>query len=643
MTKEKKFSEETSRAPVSQRGLSVKTPDNAEMIGGKVSVTIDGKEIKVPLGTTILEAAREVGVHIPTLCHHEDLCIAGVCRVCVVEVENQRTLQASCAYPVTAPIKVKTHSPKVRRARRHIIDLLLSQHYGECYACGRNNNCELQSLAKEYGVDFFRFGHPDQPIYEQDRSSYSVFRDMNKCVLCRRCIRTCIDLQEVGVLDVEGRGDRSKVVTFLDKPLNEVICINCGQCINRCPTGALRANDPTDEVWAAIDDPTKHVVIQTAPSPRAGIGECFGLEPGTPMTFQMNTALRRCGFDKVFDTNFTADLTIIEEGTELIIRLKKALVDKDPSVALPQFTSCSPGWVKFIEHFSPEMLANVSSAKSPQQMFGALIKTFYAQKAGIDPKDIVSVALMPCSAKKFECNRPEMCDSGYKDVDYGLTTRELGKMISEAGIDLPAMPKSDFDDPFGTATGSGVIFGASGGVMESALRCVIELVTGKKVENFFDHADIIPVRGFEGIKYAEIPIKEVGPVPDLLKGLVDNWDWLKGATLKVGVCHGTANAKRVLEDIKAGGKFSECHFIEFMACPGGCLGGGGQPIPTTPEIRAARARAIYSEDAAYDVRKSHENPAITQIYSEFLTDGPCGHKSHKLLHTHYTPRGKYID
>lgn len=643
MTKEKKFSEETSRAPVSQRGFSVKGPENAEMIGGKVGVTIDGKEIKVPLGTTILEAAREVGVHIPTLCHHEDLCIAGVCRVCVVEVENQRTLQAACAYPVTAPIKVKTHSPKVRRARRHIIDLLLSQHYGECYACGRNNNCELQSLAKEYGVDFFRFGHPDQPIYEQDRSSYSVFRDMNKCVLCRRCIRTCIDLQEVGVLDVEGRGDRSKVVTFLDKPLNEVICINCGQCINRCPTGALRANDPTDEVWAAIDDPTKHVVIQTAPSPRAGIGECFGLEPGTPMTFQMNTALRRCGFDKVFDTNFTADLTIIEEGTELIIRLKKALVDKDPTVALPQFTSCSPGWVKYIEHFYPEMLPKVSSAKSPQQMFGALIKTFYAQKAGIDPKDIVSVALMPCSAKKFECNRPEMCDSGFKDVDYGLTTRELGKMISEAGIDLPAMPKSDFDDPFGTATGSGVIFGASGGVMESALRCVIELVTGKKVENFFDHADIIPVRGFEGLKYAEIPIKEVGPVPDLLKGLVDNWDWLKGATLKVGVCHGTANAKRVLEDIKAGGKFSECHFIEFMACPGGCLGGGGQPIPTTPEIRAARAKAIYSEDAAYSIRKSHENPAIAQIYGEFLTDGPCGHKSHKLLHTHYTPRGKYID
>jgi iron-only hydrogenase group A len=421
-----------------------------------------------------------------------------------------------------------------------------------------------------------------------------------------------------------------------------VVCINCGQCINRCPTGALRANDPTDEVWAAIDDPTKHVIMQTAPSPRAGIGECFGLAPGQPMTFEMNTALRRCGFDKVFDTNFTADLTIIEEGTELILRLYKALVEKDQTVALPQFTSCSPGWVKYLEHFYPQFIPNLSTAKSPQQMFGALIKTWYAKINKLDPKDIVSVALMPCSAKKFECNRPEMCDSGYKDVDYGLTTRELGKMIMEAGIDLPKMPKSDFDDPFGTATGSGVIFGATGGVMEAALRTVIELVTGKKVESLFEHADIIPVRGFEGVRYVELPIKEVGPVPELIAHLVPDWNWLKGATLKVGVAHGTANAKKVMEDIKAGGKFSECHFIEFMACPGGCLGGGGQPIPTSPEIRAARAKAIYSEDKAYDVRKSHENPAITKIYTEFLTEGPCGHKSHELLHTGYTPRGKFI-
>ena len=382
-------------------------------------------------------------------------------------------------------------------------------------------------------------------------------------------------------------------------------------------------------------------MIQTAPSPRAGIGECFDLEPGIPLTFEMNTALRDCGFDMVFDTNFTADLTIIEEGTELISRLYKALVLKE-EVALPQFTSCSPGWVKFIEHFYPEYLPNVSSCKSPQQMFGALIKTFYAQESGVDPKDIISVALMPCSAKKFECNRPEMSDSGYKDVDYGLTTRELGKMIREAGINLPKMAKSDFDEPFGTATGSGVIFGATGGVMESALRCVIELITGDKVENFYDHADIVPVRGFEGVKYAELTIPKIGPVPELIAHLIPNWDWVNGATLKVAVCHGTANAKKVMEDIKAGGKFSECHFIEFMACPGGCLGGGGQPIPTNPEIRAARARAIYSEDAAYEVRKSHENPAILNLYGKFLTDGPCGHISHKLLHTHYTARGKAI-
>ena len=642
MSKDEKFTADTSRAPVSQRGRTITTDAEIGAIGATVSVEIDGIEAKVPMGATILKAAEQVGIRIPTLCHHEDLCVAGVCRICVVEIEGQRTLQAACAYPVTQPIKIKTHSPKVRRARRHILDLMLSKHYGECYTCARNNNCELQSLAKEYGVDFFRFGHPEAPIFEIDRSSNSIVRDMNKCILCRRCVRTCIDMQEVGVLEVLGRSDESRVSTFMEKPLSEVICINCGQCINRCPTGALTANDQTDDVWAAIEDPSKHVVIQTAPSPRAGIGECFGCEPGTPLTFEMNTALRACGFDKVFDTNFTADLTIIEEGTELLLRLYKALVEKDTSVSLPQFTSCSPGWVKYIEHFYPEYLPHVSSAKSPQQMFGALIKTFYAEKNGIDPKDIVSVALMPCSAKKFECNRPEMCDSGYKDVDYGLTTRELGKMISETGINLPQMQKSDFDQPFGTATGSGVIFGASGGVMESALRTVIELVMGIKVEDLFDHADIVPVRGIEGVRMAELKIDKVGPVPEILAHLVPDWNWLKGATLKVAVAHGTANAKKVLEDIKAGGPLSECHFIEFMACPGGCLGGGGQPIPTTPEIREKRAEAIFAEDKAYTVRKSYENPAVAMLYGEFLKDGPCGHTAHKLLHTYYTARGKFI-
>ena len=634
-------SKEILRAPVSQKSLIIEQPENPEFIGGSVSIEINEKKISVPLGTTILEACRQNQVHIPTLCNHDDLCVAGVCRVCVVEVEGMRTLQAACAFPITAPIKIKTTSNAVRRARKHIIDLLLSEHYGECYSCFRNNNCELQSLAKEYGIDHYNFGHIEDPKYEVDNSSYSVVRDMNKCILCKRCVRTCIDLQEVGVLEAIDRGHETHIGTFWEKPLAEVICINCGQCINRCPTGALRANDPRDEIWSAIDDPKKHVVIQTAPSPRAAICEEFGMEPGTSLTGEMNTAMRRIGFDVVFDTNFTADLTIIEEGTELIQRLYKALV-KNEQVALPQFTSCSPGWVKYLEHFYPENIPNLSSAKSPQQMFGALIKTFYAEKKGIDPKDIVTVAVMPCSAKKFECNRPEMMDSGFKDVDYGLTTRELAQMIKEAGIYLPEMPRSHFDDPFGEATGAGLIFGATGGVMEAALRTVIEFVTGKKVESVFANAEITAVRGFEGIKYAELPITEVGPVPKLIAHLVPDWNWLKGATLKIAVVHGTANAKKVMDDIKAGGKFSHCHFIEFMACPGGCIGGGGQPIPTTPEIRKLRAKAIYDEDKSLPVRKSHENRHVVDIYNEFLTDGPGGHVSHKLLHTHYVKRGKYI-
>ena len=632
-----------SRAPVSQTGKRLPTSaDSADFIGGLVSVTIDGKDLKVPLGTTILDAARQLGIRIPTLCHHPDLCVAGVCRVCVVEIEGQRTLQAACAFPITAPVKVKTHTGKVRQARRHILDLLLSTHYGECYSCKRNSNCELQALSNEYGVDFFRFGHVTESHHPIDTSSHSVVRDMDKCILCRRCVRTCIDVQEVGVLEAVGRSNTTRISTYLDKPLGEVVCINCGQCINRCPTGALHANDTSDEVWRAIDNPKKHVIIQTAPSPRAGIGECFGLPPGTPMTYQMNTALRLCGFDKVFDTNFSADLTILEEGTELLLRLHKALVGHQP-VALPQFTSCSPGWVKYLEHFYPDYIPNLSSAKSPQQMFGAVIKTYYAKLHDLDPKDIVTVALMPCSAKKFECNRPEMDSSGYKDVDYGLTTRELAQMIKEAGIHLPDLPKSDFDEPFGTATGSGVIFGATGGVMEAALRTVIELVTGQKVENLFESANITPVRGFDGVRYVELPLSTVSAeVAPILKRLIPSWDFLKGVTLKVAVAHGTANAKKVMENIRAGGQFAQCHFIEFMGCPGGCIGGGGQPIPTSPDIRKARARAIYDEDTSCEVRKSHENPAVLRLYREFFTEGPCSHLSHELLHTHYTPRGKFI-
>ncbi len=629
------------RIPKSQKISDVKSLKEEKLLKSKIKIKIDNLEIEVPYGTTILEAARRIGVHIPTLCYHDNLHIAGVCRICCVEVEGQKTLQASCAYPITEPITIRTHTRSVRQARRHILELMLSEHQGECYSCVRNGICELQNLAAEYGVDSYRFGHIDKPKYGRDDTSPSIVRDLDKCILCRRCVRACIDLQEVGVYDTLYRGAKTKISTFHDLPMSQVVCINCGQCINHCPTGALHSNDFSDEIWAAIDDPSKHVVIQTAPAPRAAIGECFGLEPGTALTGELNTALRHCGFAKVFDTNFSADLTIIEEGAELLQRLHKALATGE-QVFLPQFTSCSPGWVKYIESFHPEMLDFVSSAKSPQQMFGAVIKTYYAQLHNIDPFDIVTVSLMPCTAKKFEANRPEFYSSGYKDIDYVVTTREMAQMIKEVGVELPRMEKSDFDDPFGAATGSGVIFGATGGVMESAIRTVYELVTGQKIENIFEHMRIMPVRGFEGIKYAELTIDDVGEAPPLLSHLFTDWSWLKGVTLKVAVCHGTANAKRVLENIEQGGKLAECHFIEFMACPGGCLGGGGQPIPTNRKILEARAQAIYNEDERSEVRKSYENPAIVKLYKEFFTEGPCGRRNHELLHTTYTPRTKMV-
>jgi len=616
------------RAPVSQKPLVMAKVDK-DAIGATVGIEINGNPYKVMLGTTILEACRENNIHVPTLCYHEDLCLAGVCRVCVVEVEGMNTLQAACTFPIINKVKVRTTSEKVRKARRHVLDLMLSEHYGECYSCHRNGNCELQKLAKEYGVDSYKFGHIQERRYKIDRSSYAVVRDMDKCILCKRCVRTCIDLQEVGVLEAINRGDKTKITTFMDKPLAEVVCISCGQCINRCPTGALKANDPSDEIWNVIDDPSKHVVIQTAPSPRAAIGEEFGLPAGISMTKQMNRALKMIGFDKVFDTNFSADLTIMEEGTELLLRLKKKLVEGDNNVRLPQFTSCSPGWIKYIEHFYPEYLDYLSTCKSPQQMFGAVIKTFYANENKIDPANIVTVALMPCSAKKFECNRPEMNASGFKDVDYGLTTRELAQMIREAGLFLPDLPPDTFDEPFGEASGAGLIFGATGGVMEAALRTAYELVTGRVVP--FENLDILPCRGFDGVKQASVKLENVKP----------EWSFLEGVDLNFMIAHGTANAKKVMEALVRG-ELSNIHFIEVMACPGGCLGGGGQPIPTSPEIRKKRAEAIYQEDAGLPVRKSHENPHITYIYEKFLTEGPCGHLSHKLLHTHYVKRGKYI-
>jgi len=628
MVKKKTFAQDTSRAPISQRRQEIGKVKKG-VIGANITVKIDDIEVRVPIGTTILEAAKKVNIKIPTLCQHDDLCLAGVCRVCVVDVEGERTLQASCSYPIFNSINVKTYSSRVRRARQNIIHLLLKNHYGECYSCARNNNCELQSLAKDYGITTYKFGHLESPRYKKDESSYSVIRDMNKCVLCRRCVRTCIDLQEVGVLEAINRGAKTKIETYLDKSLNDVVCINCGQCINRCPTGALKAKDPAQDVWDAIDNPAKHVIIQTAPSPRAAIGEEFGLPAGTSVTKKLNTAIKRVGFDKVFDTNFTADLTIMEEGTELLLRLKKILVDKNKDIKLPQITSCSPGWVKYIEHFYPNKLGHVSTCKSPQQMFGTIVKTWYAKRNNVSPKDIISVSLMPCSAKKFECERPEMKDSGFKDVDYALTTRELASMIKECGIDLPNLPDSDFDDPLGIGSGAGLVFATTGGVMEAAIRTAYEIVTGEEVP--FKNLRITPVRGTEGIRVAELPIKKA----------VRQWKFLQGATLKVMVGHGTANAKKIM-DMLCKGELNDYHFIEIMACPGGCLGGGGQPIPTSPAIRAARAKAIYAEDEGLPIRKSHDNPIIKQIYKEFLTDGPCGHLSHKLLHTSYIPRGKWI-
>jgi NADP-reducing hydrogenase subunit HndD len=616
-----------------------------------VTITIDGTALKVAPGTTVLEAARKVNIAIPTLCHHADLCTqalypkggaavtaASNCRLCLVEVEGQRALQASCATVVNGPMTIKTTSPAIRHARQDILALMMSEHYGDCAACKRNGNCELQELCAEYAVDTSLFGRPDEPLYAMPDAENIIQRDMNKCVVCRRCIRTCAFYQGVSALSSVGRGDHTGIATFMDREMMEAWCINCGQCVNRCPTGALTERDDTADVWRAIEDPDKLVVIQTAPAPRAAIGECFDCPPGTPLTFQMNTALKRCGFDKVFDTNFSADLTILEEGAELISRLYKAVVLKDNSAALPQFTSCSPGWIKFIEHFYPDYLPHLSSAKSPQQMMGAIVKTYFAEKNGWDPSKIVSVSLMPCTAKKFEAARPEMDSSGHRDIDYVLTTRELARMFKQAGIDLPNLEKSPFDDPFGTPTGSGVVFAATGGVMEAALRTVLEVVTGDKVETLFDKADITPVRGFDGVRMAEVTINKIGPVPAILSHLLPDFEWLRGVTLKVGVTHGTANAIRVIQDIQEGGPFSACHFIEFMACPGGCLGGGGQPIPTNWEIRGARAKAIYGEDAAYVVRKSHENEDVLRIYREFFKEGPCSHKSHELPHTHYKER-----
>ncbi|WP_028893663.1 NADH-dependent [FeFe] hydrogenase, group A6 [Syntrophorhabdus aromaticivorans] len=588
-----------------------------------ITLTINDIAVEIDKGATILDAARKIGIRIPTLCHHDDLCVAGNCRVCVVEQKGARTLQASCAVPAAEGMEIYTNSRKVREARKTIIELLLSEHAGECTSCYKSGNCELQGLAQEYLAtgDAFIDISDKSPI---DISSPAIIKDDSKCIRCLRCVRTCAELQGVSALWSTHKGSKTKVETFLNKPMHYVVCTNCGQCVNRCPTGALTERNYIEEVWRAIDDPEKHVVVQTAPAVRVGLGEALGMGPGGVVTGKMVSALKMLGFDSVLDTDFTADLTIMEEGTELLMRLKAALHDGKPA-AFPMMTSCSPGWIKFIEHEFPSLLDNLSTCKSPQQMFGALAKTYYANKMGVDPAKMVSVSVMPCTAKKFEADRPEMRSSGFRDVDYVLTTRELAHMIRQAGLNFADLKDDRFDSIMGESTGAAVIFGVTGGVMEAALRTAYEIVTGREVP--FKNLNIEPVRGMEGVKGAGIKIENAK----------DEWKFLEGAELKVAIAHGLANARKVMEEVEKG--TSPYHFVEIMACPGGCIGGGGQPIPTSPAIRLKRAEAIYEADEALSLRKSHENPEITMIYKEFLGE-PLGHKSHELLHTHYTPRGR---
>lgn len=577
-----------------------------------VNLKINGMEVSVPAGSTILEAARAAGIEIPTLCYLKDVSQTGSCRMCLVEVKGGRALQAACVYPVSEGLEVYTNTPKVRDARKITLELILSNHERKCLTCVRSRNCELQTLADELGVTEISY-EGIRNEYPIDDLSPSIVRDNNKCVLCRRCVNMCKNIQTVGAIDTVNRGFKTQIACAFEKSLNAVSCVNCGQCIAVCPVGALREKDSTDEVWSALADSGKHIVVQTAPAVRAALGEEFGMEMGTPVTGKMVAALRRLGFDKVFDTDFAADLTIMEEGTELISRIKNG-------GKLPMITSCSPGWIKFCEHNFPDMLDNLSSCKSPHEMFGAVIKSYYADKAGIDPKNIYVVSVMPCTAKKFEAKREELSVNGLADVDAVITTRELAKMIKQAGIRFDKLPDEKFDVPFGEeATGAGVIFGATGGVMEAAIRTVADILDGTSHKD----VDYEAVRGLEGIKLASV---EAG-----------------GRKIRAAVAHGLGNARALIEKVKSGEVSVD--FIEIMACPGGCVNGGGQPIVPSSvrmdaDIRAERAKAIYSEDKSLPLRKSHDNPYIKQLYDEFLGE-PCGHKSHDLLHTHYTARAKH--
>ncbi len=571
----------------------------------KVSLTIDNKTVFTEQGTTILEAAKSVGINIPTLCWHEDLGSPSGCRVCVVEIVGMRTLQPACSYLVAEGMKVYTNSSAVRTARKMAVELLLAHHPDDCLTCSRNLQCELQKLAFDLGIREIRFTRVRRGL-PKDESSPSLVRDPDKCINCRRCLEVCAKVQGVAALSLVNRGFSTIVMPAFEAGLQDVVCVMCGQCSLVCPTGAITEHDDTKLVWQALSDPTKHVIVQTAPAIRVSFGEELGLSTGSLVTGKMVAALRQLGFKRVFDTNFAADLTILEEGHELLSRLQKG-------EELPLITSCSPGWIKYAEHYYPDLLPQISTCKSPQQMFGALAKTYYAQKTGLDPKDIFVVSIMPCTAKKFETKRPEMGSSEYQDVDIALTTRELGRMIRCSGIDIAQLNEEDFDEPLGISTGAGAIFGATGGVMEAALRTIYEVITGEILNP--EQLAFKDVRGLDGVKEASVN--------------------LKGNDLKVAVAHGLVNAKKVLDKIKS--KDAPWHFVEIMCCPGGCVGGGGQPIGTTMKKRAERAAALYKADQGMELRLSHKNPAVLALYEEFL-EHPLSKRSHELLHTHYTPR-----
>lgn len=576
-----------------------------------VNIKINNMPLSVPKGISILEAARTAGIEIPTLCYLKKINEIGACRICMVEVKGARSLVTACVYPVNEGMEIFTNTERVRKSRKTTLELILSTHDRKCLSCIRSGTCELQQLCKEFGVDDEGRFDGANPVHEYDDSAIHMIRDNGKCILCRRCVAAC-QAQHISVIGANARGFDTHIGSEFEKPLDSVACVSCGQCIVNCPTGAIYEKDDTAKVLEAINDPEKFVVVHTAPSIRVTLGECFGMHIGTNVQGKMVAALRRLGFDKVFDTDFGADLTIVEEANEFLGRVQNGGV-------LPMITSCSPGWIKYCEHYYPDMLDHLSSCKSPQQMSGAVIKTWYAKKMGIDPKDIVVVGIMPCTAKKFETKRENQSASGYPDVDYSLTTRELGRMIESAGIFFKHLPDEEFDNPLGDSTGAAVIFGATGGVMEAALRTAVEKLSGEELKSL----DFTEVRGTEGIKEASYTVN--------------------GMEVKVCVVSGLANANTIMEKVKNG--TADYHFIEIMGCPGGCVNGGGQPIQHAVvrnfvDLRARRAAALYEADKDMPLRKSHESEAVKRLYAEFLGE-PGSHKAHEVLHTSYVARPKY--